>query len=110
MSDEPKFEGMNEEVSELYQAMGDAVSGYIHRPPGDLPPEAQIMYERGDAGRCMTCGTPLGEHACALVNEFGLAMVYCDFECLGSMLFSNYHATEWDKLHDRINEKSDDQA
>jgi hypothetical protein len=26
------------------------------------------------------------------------------------MLFSNYHATEWDKLHDRINEKSDDQA
>jgi hypothetical protein len=73
----------------------------------ELPMEVKVMYDRGDAGHCMTCGTPVGEHANAVINEFGWALLYCGQACLQDMIIANYLADQYGNINEEIKQRGD---
>jgi hypothetical protein len=74
----------------------------------ELAPEHAAMFDRADGGLCMTCGRPVGEHATAVVNDKGWALLYCGQACWQDMIVTNYLSDQYEVIYAGIKDRGDD--
>lgn len=68
----------------------------------DLEQGVQAILAPLEAGKCMTCGSPLGETTVIIINNKGITAGYCGGPCMQDMAVLGWLQEEHDDVVDRV--------
>lgn len=75
--------GLSDDVDENIRTLIEQVG--VHVPSEFKEPGEEELYENMLEGKCVTCGSELGEHTMVMLNRSGIIALFCQGQCATDM-------------------------